>query len=43
MRRRDLGRIEVGARADLVWLDDSLRAASTWVAGERVFTAGERR
>jgi N-acetylglucosamine-6-phosphate deacetylase len=43
MRRRDLGRIEVGARADLVWLDDSLRAASTWVAGECVFTAGARR
>jgi N-acetylglucosamine-6-phosphate deacetylase len=43
MRRHDLGRIEVGARADLVWLDDSLRAASTWVAGERVFTEGGRR
>ncbi len=43
MRRHDLGRIEVGARADLVWLDESLRTASTWVAGVRVFTDGAHR
>lgn len=35
--RADLGRIAPGAAADLVWLDDGLRAAATWVAGQRVF------
>jgi N-acetylglucosamine-6-phosphate deacetylase len=34
--RRDLGRIEVGAAADLVWLDDGYRARATWVGGELV-------
>lgn len=32
--RTDLGRIEPGATADLVWLGDDLRARATWVAGE---------
>ena len=31
--RADLGRIEPGARADLVWLDDAFRARATWVGG----------
>jgi len=35
--RPDLGRLARGAAADLVWLDDDLRAAGTWVAGERVY------
>ena len=34
--RSDLGRIEVGAAGDLVWLDDSYRARATWVDGEIV-------
>jgi N-acetylglucosamine-6-phosphate deacetylase len=34
--RRDLGRIEMGAAADLVWLDDGWRARATWVGGELV-------
>jgi N-acetylglucosamine-6-phosphate deacetylase len=34
--RGDLGRIEPGARADLVWLDDAFRARATWVSGELV-------
>lgn len=33
----DRGRIEVGARADLVALDRDLRVATTWIAGEVVF------
>lgn len=33
----DRGRIEVGARADLVALDGDLRVAGTWIAGEQVF------
>ncbi len=36
LRRRDLGRIEPGAAADLVWLDDGYRARATWVGGELV-------
>jgi N-acetylglucosamine-6-phosphate deacetylase len=35
--RADLGRIAPGAAADLVWLDDDLRARATWVAGELRF------
>jgi N-acetylglucosamine-6-phosphate deacetylase len=34
--RRDLGRLEVGALADLVWLDDAWGARATWVGGELV-------
>ena len=34
LRRPDLGRLEVGAAADLVWLDDGFRARATWVGGE---------
>jgi N-acetylglucosamine-6-phosphate deacetylase len=36
IRRRDLGRIEPGAAADLVWLGDDLRARATWLGGELV-------
>jgi N-acetylglucosamine-6-phosphate deacetylase len=35
--RPDLGRLEPGAGADLLWLGDDLRARRTWVAGEAVF------
>jgi N-acetylglucosamine-6-phosphate deacetylase len=35
--RSDLGRLEPGARADLVWLSDSWRAQATWVDGEQVW------
>jgi N-acetylglucosamine-6-phosphate deacetylase len=35
--RPDLGRIAVGAAADLVWLDDDLRTRATWVGGERAY------
>jgi N-acetylglucosamine-6-phosphate deacetylase len=34
--RRELGRIEAGATADLVWLDDDYRTRATWVGGELV-------
>jgi N-acetylglucosamine-6-phosphate deacetylase len=34
--RADLGRIAPDARADLVWLDDDLRARATWVGGRLV-------
>src|SRR6266508_2156195 len=37
--RRDLGRLEPGARADLVWLSDSWRALATWVDGVQVWEA----
>ncbi|RJL30448.1 N-acetylglucosamine-6-phosphate deacetylase [Bailinhaonella thermotolerans] len=33
----EIGRIAVGAAADLVWLGDDLRAQTTWVDGEIVF------
>lgn len=33
--RSDLGRIAVGASADLVWLGDDLRTRATWVGGVR--------
>jgi N-acetylglucosamine-6-phosphate deacetylase len=35
--RPDLGRLAPGGAADLVWLDDDLRAAATWIDGERVY------
>ena len=35
--RPDLGRLAPGAAADLVWLDGDLRAAATWIDGERVY------
>ena len=38
--RADLGRIGPGARADLVWLGEDLRALSTWVRGVAVHGAG---
>jgi N-acetylglucosamine-6-phosphate deacetylase len=39
-RRSDLGRIEVGARADLVVLDDSLRLERVLLGGEEVAGPG---
>lgn len=36
--RDDLGRIAVGNPADMVWLDEDLRAAATWVNGVRVWS-----
>src|SRR6266487_676523 len=38
----DLGRLEPGARADLVWLSDSWRALATWVDGVQVWRDGDR-
>ena len=35
--RPDLGRLAVGATADLVWLDSEFRARATWVGGELVY------
>jgi len=35
--RPELGRLAPGAVADLVWLDDDLRTAATWIEGEKVF------
>jgi N-acetylglucosamine-6-phosphate deacetylase len=35
--RPDLGRIEVGATADLAWLGDDLAARATWLAGRLVY------
>ena len=35
--RPDLGRIEVTAAADLTWLNDDLRTAATWVAGDQLY------
>lgn len=37
--RRDLGRIEVGALADLAWLSDRYRALGTWIEGEQAWRA----
>jgi N-acetylglucosamine-6-phosphate deacetylase len=39
--RHDLGRIEPGARADLVWLSDAWRALGTWVDGTQVWSAAD--
>jgi N-acetylglucosamine-6-phosphate deacetylase len=36
----DLGRIEPGARADLVHLGDDLRARTTWLDGREVWSVG---
>ncbi|MFN8148219.1 MAG: N-acetylglucosamine-6-phosphate deacetylase [Candidatus Nanopelagicales bacterium] len=41
VRRTDLGRLEPGARADLVWFDDDLRVQRTWVDGRVVAEAGQ--
>jgi N-acetylglucosamine-6-phosphate deacetylase len=35
--RPDLGRIAIGAAADLAWLSDDLRTRATWVAGHQVY------
>lgn len=35
--RRDLGRIEPGAAADLTWVDDELRTKAVWVGGRQVY------
>lgn len=35
--RPDLGRIAVGAAADLTWLNDDLRTRRTWIAGRQVY------
>ncbi|MEJ7635270.1 N-acetylglucosamine-6-phosphate deacetylase [Aeromicrobium sp.] len=35
----DIGRVEVGARADLVLLGEDLRARATWLGGGRVWSA----
>jgi N-acetylglucosamine-6-phosphate deacetylase len=37
----DLGRIEPGARADLVLLGEDLRARTTWLGGSRVWSADD--
>lgn len=37
----DYGRLAAGSVADFVVLDDGVRVAETWVAGERVWTAGD--
>lgn len=40
LNRPDLGRIAVGARADLVWFDKVYHPLRTWIAGRSVFEAG---
>ncbi|MEU4232950.1 N-acetylglucosamine-6-phosphate deacetylase [Nonomuraea sp. NPDC026600] len=37
LARPDLGRIKVGAHADLVWLNDGLETRATWIGGEPAF------
>jgi N-acetylglucosamine-6-phosphate deacetylase len=39
--RGDMGRIEAGAHADLVWFDDDFNPLRTWIAGRSVFEAGD--
>jgi N-acetylglucosamine-6-phosphate deacetylase len=41
--RTDLGRIAVGALADLVWLDADLRTASTWIEGNCAYVREDAR
>jgi N-acetylglucosamine-6-phosphate deacetylase len=41
--RSDLGRVEPGAAADLVWLSDDLRTKATWVAGRLSYAAAAAR
>jgi N-acetylglucosamine-6-phosphate deacetylase len=38
--RTDLGRLAVGAAADLVWLSPQLTTRATWLAGQVVYTDG---
>lgn len=38
--RTELGRINLGAAADLVWLGPDLRTRATWIAGRLVYTDG---
>ena len=40
VHRPDLGRLEAGACADLVWFDDDLRVQRTWVDGRVVAELG---
>ncbi|HUC56969.1 MAG TPA: N-acetylglucosamine-6-phosphate deacetylase [Streptosporangiaceae bacterium] len=35
--RRDLGRIAVGAAADLTWVSDDLRTNATWIGGRQAY------
>lgn len=37
--RKDLGRIDAGAVADLVWWDDESHVRRTWIAGEPAYSA----
>ena len=41
--RPDLGRIAVGAAADLAWLDEQMRTRATWIGGELMYSrTGDR-
>jgi N-acetylglucosamine-6-phosphate deacetylase len=40
--RQDLGRLAIGAAADLAWLSDEFRTRGTWVAGQPVYGAALR-
>jgi N-acetylglucosamine-6-phosphate deacetylase len=39
LQRPDLGRLAPGARADIVWWNDDLQPALTWVDGAQVYAA----